>query len=171
MRAISWSRQKRYLPQPWGAMPKTTWPISQGAGRLASLAQRPAVLEAGEEPLGQFGAAREIEGVDAGRQLAQRANWRICDEMVGRAGRGSWSSHGSHGVDWRVHAPAEPHLGCTSSGSHEVVAFYASAVHLVPFRLSEMLTKVAGWFRGSRGTRTCHCPLFCEERTEPTAMR
>jgi len=50
-----------------------------GGWPLGLAGPRPAVLEAGEEPLGQFGAAREIEGVDAGRQLAQTANWRICD--------------------------------------------------------------------------------------------
>jgi len=50
-----------------------------GVWPLGLAGPRPAVLEAGEEPLGQFGAAREIEGVDAGRQLAQTANWRICD--------------------------------------------------------------------------------------------
>ena len=41
----------------------------------------PAVLEAGQEPLGQFGSAREVEGVDAGRQLPQSGlrKMRICD--------------------------------------------------------------------------------------------
>jgi hypothetical protein len=38
-----------------------------------------AVLEPGEKALGQFGPPRQVEGVDTGRQLAQRANWRICD--------------------------------------------------------------------------------------------
>jgi hypothetical protein len=38
MRAIWWSRQKRYLPQPNGEMPKTALPISHGALRLASTA-------------------------------------------------------------------------------------------------------------------------------------
>ena len=81
MRAISWSRQKRYLPHPWGLIPNVRSPISQGAGRLASPAQAPAVLEAGQEALGQFGPAREVEGVDTGRQLPQPClgKMRICD--------------------------------------------------------------------------------------------
>ena len=49
-------------------------------GRTLGLARPgPAVLEAGQEPLGHFGSAREVKGVDAGRQLPQAPNWRICD--------------------------------------------------------------------------------------------
>ena len=41
----------------------------------------PAVLEAGQEALGQFGPAREVQSVDAGRQLPQSGlrKMRICD--------------------------------------------------------------------------------------------
>ena len=40
-----------------------------------------AVLEPGQETLGQFGPAREVEGVDPGRQLPQPrlGKMRICD--------------------------------------------------------------------------------------------
>jgi hypothetical protein len=38
MRAIWWSRQKRYLPHPNGEMPKMALPISHGARRFTSTA-------------------------------------------------------------------------------------------------------------------------------------
>ncbi len=61
-------------------------------GRPLGLARPgPAVLEAGQEALGQFGPAREVEGVDAGRQLPQPRLGRCVFAT-------SWSDgvHGSH---------------------------------------------------------------------------
>ena len=81
MRAISWSRQKRYLPHPWGAIPKVRSPICTRGRPLGLGRPGPAVLEAGQETLGQLGPAREVEGVDTGRQLPQPGlrKMRICD--------------------------------------------------------------------------------------------
>ena len=81
MRAISWSRQKRYLPHPCGAIPKVRSPICTRGRALGFAGPGPAVLEAGQEALGQFGPAREVQGVDAGRQLPQPRlrKMRICD--------------------------------------------------------------------------------------------
>ena len=80
IRAIWWSRQKRYLPHPWGAMPKVRSPISHGAGRLASPAQVRQSSRRARNRFGHLGPAGEVEGVDAGRQLPQAGPTSdICD--------------------------------------------------------------------------------------------
>ncbi|MGP0029767.1 MAG: hypothetical protein ACLPVF_04600 [Acidimicrobiales bacterium] len=51
----------------------------EGRRALRLAGPRSTILEAIQKSFGYFRPSGHVEGVDSGRQLAQRPNWRICD--------------------------------------------------------------------------------------------
>ena len=79
IRAIGWSRQKRYFSHPCERCRSVLADLA-GAGRLRLAGPLSAVLETSEDRR-EFGPGREVQGVDAGRQLPDPMTRKlhICD--------------------------------------------------------------------------------------------